>query len=85
MVEIAREFRRHTERPLAIQSNAGLPLARGDRVEYPETPDVMAGRAEALLELGVGVIGGCCGTSPGHVRAIRRVVDRHRPPAPPSA
>jgi methionine synthase I (cobalamin-dependent) len=43
---------------------------------YPETPDFMAEKAAALPRLGVSLIGGCCGTTPDHIRAIRRVVDR---------
>jgi methionine synthase I (cobalamin-dependent) len=42
---------------------------------YHETPDAMAARVPELLELGVALIGGCCGTTPDHVRALRRAVD----------
>ncbi len=71
MVEIARELRSHTELPLVIQSNAGLPQARGERVAYPETPEFMAGKVNDLVQAGVSIIGGCCGTTPEHTRAIR--------------
>ena len=74
MVEIAREFRARTDGPLAIQSNAGLPELSGGAVTYPEDPEFMAGHARQLIEAGVGIIGGCCGTTPAHVRAVRRVV-----------
>ena len=75
MVEIAREFRTRTDRPVAIQSNAGLPEHRAGEVVYPETPALMAAQADALADLGVALIGGCCGTTPAHIEAIRRVVD----------
>jgi len=78
MVEIAREFRRHTDLPLVIQSNAGLPEARGDRVVYPETPEFMAGKVNELVQAGVSIIGGCCGTTPDHTRAFRRAVEDAR-------
>jgi 5-methyltetrahydrofolate--homocysteine methyltransferase len=79
MVGIAREFRQHARVPVAIQSNAGLPKASETVLVYPETPDFVAGKAVELLNLGVQIIGGCCGTSPDHIRAIRKVVDsRHR-------
>jgi 5-methyltetrahydrofolate--homocysteine methyltransferase len=81
MVEIARELRAATSLPVAIQSNAGLPESRGGQLVYPETPDVMAAWVPALVEAGVGVIGGCCGTTPDHVRAFRAVVAAGRPPA----
>jgi len=78
MLELAAEFRRHTDRPLAIQANAGLPENRAGELHYPEAPEFMAERVPALLDLGVAVIGGCCGTGPEHIRAIRSAIDRHR-------
>ena len=78
MIDIAREFRARTDRPIAIQSNAGLPEQRGGEIVYPEEPEFMAAKAATLVELGVTLIGGCCGTTPAHIRAIRRVVDSHR-------
>jgi 5-methyltetrahydrofolate--homocysteine methyltransferase len=77
MVEIARDFDRATKLPIVIQSNAGLPENRAGEVIYPETPEFMAGEAAQLLDLGVAVIGGCCGTGPDHIRALRALVDRH--------
>lgn len=74
MVEIAREFRAQTPWPLAIQSNAGLPERRGGELVYAEDPDYTAIRAATLAGLGVSVIGGCCGTTPAHIRAIRQAV-----------
>jgi methionine synthase I (cobalamin-dependent) len=75
MVEVARELARRTRLPLAVQPNAGLPETRQGQVVYRETPDLMAARAREMLDLGVSVVGGCCGTTPDHVRALRRVVD----------
>lgn len=74
MVAIAREFRALTDRPIAIQPNAGLPESRDGALVYPETPDFMAEQARELLAAGVAIIGGCCGTTPDHVRALRAVV-----------
>lgn len=76
MVEIARVFQECTSLPLLIQSNAGLPVIRNGNVTYPETPEYMAEHAQTLIELGVRVIGGCCGTTPEHIAAIRRAVDQ---------
>jgi 5-methyltetrahydrofolate--homocysteine methyltransferase len=79
MVQIAREFRQHAHVPVAIQSNAGMPVASETGLIYPETPDFVAAKAVELLDLEVQIIGGCCGTNPDHIRAIRKVVDaRHR-------
>jgi 5-methyltetrahydrofolate--homocysteine methyltransferase len=78
MVGIARDFRQYSSLPIAIQGNAGLPLKADTGLVYPETPDFVAGKAAELLDIGVKIIGGCCGTSPEHIRAIRKVVDAHR-------
>jgi len=75
MVGIAREFRKYAQVPVAIQGNAGLPVAEGENLIYPETPEYVAGKAGELLKLGVQIIGGCCGTSPEHIREIRKIVD----------
>ena len=78
MIEIAQEFRRHTNLPLIIQPNAGLPQTVGGSIVYDETPAFMAGKARKLVDLGVTVIGGCCGTTPSHIQAIRAMVDEPR-------
>ena len=61
--------------------NAGLPNAFG---EYDESPDFMAGQVEEFAREGlVNVVGGCCGSTPEHIAAIRDAVSRHRPRAVP--
>ena len=74
MVAIAREFRRHTALPLLIQPNAGLPRVVGTATVYDETPEFMAEKARGLMEAGVSIIGGCCGTTPAHIAALRTLV-----------
>ena len=71
MIRIAREYRKHTTLPLIIQSNAGLPLIENGELLYPETPEFMAEKAKELVDAGVSIIGGCCGTTPEHIRAIK--------------
>ncbi|MDR0310956.1 MAG: homocysteine S-methyltransferase family protein [Acidobacteriota bacterium] len=75
MIGIAREFRQCTELPVIIQGNAGLPKNGENGLVYLDTPEYVAGKAAELLKLGVQIIGGCCGTTPEHIRAIRSVVD----------
>jgi 5-methyltetrahydrofolate--homocysteine methyltransferase len=77
MIAIARTFKEHSDLPIAIQANAGLPLPGVNGLVYPETPDFVAGKAPELLALGVQIIGGCCGTTPDHIRALRKVIDLH--------
>ena len=79
MIKIAEEFRKHTTLPLIIQSNAGLPEIRGDKLIYSETPEYVAEKCKDLLEVGVSIIGGCCGTTPEHIAAMRKIVDAHSP------
>lgn len=65
---------------ITAMPNAGFPEMRGGRVYYPATPDYFASSAVILRDLGCAVIGGCCGTTPEHVAAIRHALD-----APPIA
>ena len=76
MLDIARVFEKHSPVPVIIQSNAGLPKNRGGELVYPESPEFMAARVGRLMELGVSIIGGCCGTTPEHIRAIRAAIDQ---------
>ncbi len=78
MVAIAREVRAATRLPVVIQPNAGLPRTAGGRTVYDETPAFLADKARELLALGVSIIGGCCGTTPDHIRALRAMVDGAR-------
>ncbi len=65
--------------PFAVSAhpNAGLPNAFG---KYDETPEMMAAQIEEFLQLGlINIIGGCCGTTPDHIRAIAAVAARYTP------
>ncbi len=75
MAGIAREFRAHCALPIAVRPNAGLPVFVDGALVHPETPETMAARVPELLEAGVALVGGCCGTTPEHVRALRRALD----------
>lgn len=71
MVELARELRAATNGYLLIHSNAGIPVLKGGKILYPETPDYMTERFKILVEdVGINIVGGCCGTSPDHIRAL---------------
>ena len=60
---------------LIAQSNAGMPQLHGSEFHYDGTPEVMAEYAVRMRELGVGVIGACCGSTPAHVAAMRAALD----------
>lgn len=78
MIKIAQEFKSVTSLPLLIQANAGIPVLKEGKSVYPETPDFFAEKIPALLDAGVSIIGGCCGTTPEHIRLIRKAVDAYR-------
>jgi 5-methyltetrahydrofolate--homocysteine methyltransferase len=75
MLEIATAFRRCSDLPLIIQSNAGLPGTDGGAAVYAESPQFMAAKSVDLLAAGVSIIGGCCGTTPDHTGALRAMID----------
>jgi 5-methyltetrahydrofolate--homocysteine methyltransferase len=75
MIDILRRYRRETDLPLFARPNAGTPTRRAGRWVYPRSPEAMAGRLPELLEAGVSMVGGCCGTTPAHIAAFRRIVD----------
>jgi homocysteine S-methyltransferase len=64
--------------PLVVRPNAGGPSSVGGRFVYPATPDYVGDLARALLNVGVAVLGGCCGTGPAHTAAIAEVLHERR-------
>jgi len=62
-------------KPIMVQANAGLPTNVDGVDVYPEGPEAMAALVPELLEAGAGIVGGCCGTTPAHIAAIRAAVD----------
>lgn len=74
MIELAREMRSATDGYLLVHSNAGMPSIRKGQIVYPETPDWMAERFRSLADIGINIFGGCCGTTPMHIRALLEAV-----------
>ncbi len=60
--------------PILVQANAGLPVQRDGRTVFPESPEQMAAMVGELVRAGANIIGGCCGTTPAHISAIRRAI-----------
>jgi methionine synthase I (cobalamin-dependent) len=86
-IVIIREMRAVTDAPLIAYPNAGLPITRGDHVEYELGPEAMARDYPALLDAGCNIVGACCGSDPEHIRRIAAVVraaGRRGAGAPPS-
>jgi 5-methyltetrahydrofolate--homocysteine methyltransferase len=74
-IEISRRYRSVTDLPLFARPNAGTPLKVDGQWVYPHTPEKMAGKLPELLEAGVAMVGGCCGTTPAHIAAFRPIVE----------
>jgi 5-methyltetrahydrofolate--homocysteine methyltransferase len=75
MIEIVREIR--AARPdvyILVHANAGLPTRTDGEDVFPETPEMMAALTPALLAAGANIIGGCCGTTPAHIAAIKSMM-----------
>ena len=80
ILDVMSSFRSHLSeqgdtRPLACMPNAGWPTHAGGRVIYPSSPEYFADFARNALSSGIRLIGGCCGTTPEHTKAMRAVVD----------
>jgi len=75
MIPVAAELRAATGLPVVIHANAGMPELEGGRTVFRETPGQMARKVERLVRAGANVVGGCCGTTPAHIAALRQAVD----------
>jgi 5-methyltetrahydrofolate--homocysteine methyltransferase len=73
---IVAEMRECTDRPILAEANAGLPELVHGKTVYRETPDMMASKLDALLDAGADIVGGCCGTTPDHIRRFVEVIDK---------
>ncbi len=71
MTEHVRHLAQHARVPISVMPNAGLPELTADGAVYPLTPDELAAALRRFVtEYGVSLVGGCCGTTPAHVRAV---------------
>ncbi len=77
MIDIVREIRTVSrDIPVLVHANAGLPKNIDGMDVFPDTPEQMASLVPDLIDAGANIIGGCCGTTPDHIRAIKQAVDR---------
>ncbi|MGH7527028.1 MAG: bifunctional homocysteine S-methyltransferase/methylenetetrahydrofolate reductase [Gemmatimonadales bacterium] len=79
MLDAIERLVERTDRPVSAQPNAGLPRAVDDRRIYLASPDYMALYARRMIQAGARFIGGCCGTTPDHIRKIRAYVASLQP------
>lgn len=80
ILPIVREFAHCSSLPLSAMPNAGFPQRVGDRTVYPKSsPEYFALFASEAADLGVRIVGGCCGTTPDHIRAMAEAIKKIRP------
>jgi len=75
MINVVREMRTAApEHPIIAMPNAGMPELENGETVFKETPEQMAGKAIELVRAGATVIGGCCGTGPEHIAAMKAAI-----------
>ncbi len=80
MIGVAKEIRSFDKNvPILVHSNAGIPKYQQGEIVYPETPDEMASYVAQLIDVGANIIGGCCGTTPEHIRKIVEIAKKKTP------
>ena len=72
-VSVCERLKVATRLPVWIKPNAGLPVLKAGRPLYAMHPDEFAGHVPAFVEAGASFLGGCCGTTPDFIRALKRV------------
>ena len=76
MIGIVEEIRKaNPEIPVLVHANAGMPVYEDGQTVFPETPEQMATLVPKIIDAGANIIGGCCGTTPGHICKVREAVD----------
>ncbi|MEO0389684.1 MAG: betaine--homocysteine S-methyltransferase [Pseudomonadota bacterium] len=73
-----------TQRPIIAKGNAGIPKYHNGHIHYDGTPELMADYAVMARASGASIVGGCCGTTPAHLRAMRDALDTRVMVEPPS-
>jgi S-methylmethionine-dependent homocysteine/selenocysteine methylase len=75
MIGMVKEIRTvNSTIPVLVHANAGMPCFVDGRTTFPETPEDMAARVKEIIAAGANIVGGCCGTTPEHIRKIREAV-----------
>lgn len=70
MIEIVKQMRLYAKIPILAKPNAGLPVLKDGKTVYEMTSEQFAGYAKGLVEAGASFLGGCCGTTPAHIKKL---------------
>jgi 5-methyltetrahydrofolate--homocysteine methyltransferase len=77
MIDIVSEIRKFDPvTPVLVHANAGKPILKDGSTLFPETPEMMAAKIGDLINCGTSIIGGCCGTTPEHIRALAKAIKK---------
>ena len=76
--DVVRRYRSVSGLPVMAQPNAGQPSLEDFKVVYKETPEQMSAALPDLLAAGASIVGGCCGSTPAHIRRFREILDGGR-------
>jgi len=79
MLDALENLRSLTDIPISVQPNAGLPQNISGRNIYMTSPEYMAEYAKRFIQTGANIVGGCCGTNPTHIKAMRKAVQALQP------
>ena len=78
MIDIVRKIREVSSRiPIIIQANAGLPTIENGNLIYSESPEKIKNIIPGIIDAGANIIGGCCGTTPEHIKVISEIVSNY--------
>jgi len=83
MLDLVQQIPADLQGILAVQPNAGLPAHKNGAITYPSSPEYFALYAPQFQQYGACLIGGCCGTTPDHIRAIAGALQQRPPAAQP--
>ncbi len=78
-ISFIKEYREFTDKPIIVYPNAGIPVKKDGKVFYPLKPNEYIKYIEKFYELGVNILGGCCGTTPKHISTIVRKFKHKKP------
>ena len=73
MIPVLEQFLKYSSLPIIVKPNAGLPKQRDGQTYYDVDPDQFAQLMKKITEMGASVIGGCCGTTPAHIRRLKEL------------
>ncbi len=79
LLDVVSEFTKFSKVPIIVQPNAGLPVIEDGKTVYKTTPEHYAKSIEKMVEMGVSIVGGCCGTNPQHIKAVSKMLNGRKP------